>query len=107
MSVILKNMNMPENCGKCFLAGMCGVHSVEEWPDLESIMYNDVIGVDGVRDPDCPLVPVPPHGRLIDADALMKSDRMVGKLMMFGGEYVYTQSEIDRAQTVIPAEEGE
>ena len=50
---------------------------------------------------------VPPHGRLIDADALMKSDRMVGKLMMYGGEYVYTQAEIDRAPTIIPAEEGQ
>lgn len=52
-------------------------------------------------------VPVPPHGRLIDADALMKLDRMVGKLMMYGGEYVYTQAEIDRAPTIIPEEEGE
>ena len=49
-------------------------------------------------------VPVPPHGRCIDADALIKSDSVVGKLMMFGGEYVYTQSEIDRATTIIPAD---
>ncbi len=49
-------------------------------------------------------LPPIPHGRLIDVDALQKSDRMVGKLMMFGGEYVYTQAEIDRAPTVIPAE---
>ena len=38
--------------------------------------------------------------RLIDADALGKTDRPVGKLMMFGGEYVYTQTEIDRAPTI-------
>ena len=50
-------------------------------------------------------VSVPPHGRLIDADALVKSDNMVRKMMMFGGEYVYTQSEIDCAPTIIPAEE--
>ena len=48
---------------------------------------------------------VPPHGRCIDVDALTKSDRLVGKLMMFGGEYVYTQTEIDRAPTILPAEE--
>ena len=52
----------------------------------------------------CPLVELPPHGRLIDADALAMSDRMVGKLMMFGGEYVYTQSEIDNSPTIIEAE---
>lgn len=53
-------------------------------------------------------VPKRPHGRLIDADALATSGRMVGKLMMYGGEYVYAQAEIDRAPTIIPAcEEGE
>lgn len=43
--------------------------------------------------------------RLIDADVLGKTDRPVGKLMMYGGEYVYTQSEVDAAPTIIPAEE--
>ena len=47
---------------------------------------------------------LPPHGRLIDADALTKSDSLVGKMMMFGGEYVYTQTEIDRTPTILEAE---
>jgi len=38
--------------------------------------------------------------RLIDADALGKTNRPIGKLMMFGGEYVYTQTEIDSAPTI-------
>ena len=50
---------------------------------------------------------LPPHGRLIDADALIKLDRMVGKMMMYGGEYVYTQAEIDRSPTIVPASEKE
>lgn len=54
------------------------------------------------------IVPVPPHGRLIDADALPTYDKPIGKMMMFGGEYVYTQTAIDNAPTIIPAsEEGE
>ena len=52
-------------------------------------------------------VPVPDHGRLIDADALPTYDKPIGKMMMFGGEYVYTQTAIDNAPTIIPAEEGE
>lgn len=53
-------------------------------------------------------VPVPPHGRLIDADALPIYDKPIGKMMMFGGEYVYTQTAIDNAPTIIPADkEGE
>lgn len=38
--------------------------------------------------------------RLIDADALEQTDRPIEKLMMFGGEYVYTQTEIDLAPTI-------
>lgn len=48
-------------------------------------------------------VPVPEHGRLIDADALPTYDKPIGKMMMFGGEYVYTQTAIDNAPTIIPA----
>lgn len=50
-------------------------------------------------------ISIPKHGRLIDVDALIKSDRMVGKLMMFGREYVYTQAEIDHAPTIISSSE--
>lgn len=71
MSVIVKNMETPENCGGCRFVGSCGAHGNEEWPDIESIMFNDVIGIDGKRDKDCPLQPLPEkHGRLIDADAM-------------------------------------
>jgi len=52
-------------------------------------------------------VPVPPHGDLIDRDALMKSESPIGKMMMFGGQYVFTENEIKNAPTIIPAEEGE
>ena len=43
---------------------------------------------------------VPAHGRLIDADALEASCFM-------GSSSFYTQSDIDYAQTVIPADVGE
>ena len=49
-------------------------------------------------------VPVPEHGRLIDADALPNYDKPIGKMMMFGGEYVYTQTAIDNAPTILPAD---
>ena len=45
-------------------------------------------------------VPVPEHGRLIDADALEASCFM-------GSSSFYTQSDIDYAPTIISAEEGE
>ena len=74
MSVIVKGMEMPENCGGCRFIGSCGVLGNEEWPDIESIMFNDVIGIDGKRDKDCPLRPLPEkHGRLGDLDELKTS----------------------------------
>lgn len=98
MSILIKGMKMPTDCIFCPMFygawAMCNVLS-------------KTTSAKG-RPDECPLVEIPTHGRLIDADALMKSDRMVGKLMMYGGEYVYTQAEIDRAPTIIPAsEEGE
>ena len=45
-------------------------------------------------------VPVPEHGRLIDADALEASCFM-------GSSSFYTQSDIDYAPTIIPAKDGE
>lgn len=69
------------------------------------------------RRDDCPLVPVPKHGRLIDADAmLMRINHAVMESYMDGVCYgVHPNQEyldllreiIDDAPTVIPAEEGE
>lgn len=49
MSVLIKGMELPKNCDVCPLADtiICGAQG-------------------------CPLIEVPPHGRLIDADALSK-----------------------------------
>lgn len=100
MGVYVFDMEMPRSCNECRFSvnGFCRAS-----PKL-------AVGAamsKRERANYCPLVCVPPHGRLIDADALIKSDSVVGKLMMFGGEYVFTQSEIDRAPTIIPAEPEE
>ena len=102
MGIYIKDMEIPKNCGVCCFAGSCGIHNNnEEWPDLESIMFNDVIGVNGVRDPDCPLVPVPPHGRLIDMDALVSKIRYTDN---FYETPFVTWADIFKAQTVIPTD---
>jgi hypothetical protein len=102
VSILIRGMEMPENCGVCRFAGSCGALNVEEWPDLESIVFNDVIGIDGVRAPGCPLIPVHPHGRLIDGDALAER--------FWDGQCYFTEaikSKLQTAPTIIPAEEGE
>ena len=99
MSVLI-NMEMPTSCWDC---PMC--HSNAEY----DYAYCCVSSADtsGNKIPsDCPLIPVPKHGRLIDADALLKGcERVATKYAT--REYAFSQSALDNAPTVIPAEEGE
>lgn len=61
MSLLIKGMEMPQNCLSCPLQG--GTADCR----LTQKTYNWGLTE---RPSDCPLVPVPTHGRLIDADAL-------------------------------------
>jgi len=97
MSILIKGMEMPKNCWDCPLINTnpcaCKGYSTA----LEHVTD---------RHADCPLVPVPPHGRLIDADALREDWLENGE-----NEYVYDTNafldSLDSAPTIIPAEEGE
>ena len=72
MSVLIKGMEMPTNCADCPLnydQMACAVTWTRWWSDSMVIMNFDS---DKERMPNCPLIEVPtPHGRLIDADALI------------------------------------
>jgi len=48
----------------------------------------------------CPLIPIPDHGRLIDADALMENAQYKGT------HDILTAWDVVAAPTIIPAEEG-
>ena len=61
MGVYIKGMEIPQNCDECPLNSMCGY-------SLHMPLYHTE-----KRHDDCPLIEVPdPHGRLIDADALVE-----------------------------------
>ena len=71
MSVLIPGMEMPDRCFACPMCDTdcCGVSkgSYIEYREVEVDIAID-------HRPDwCPLIPVPPHGRLIDADALKAS----------------------------------
>lgn len=61
MSVYIKGMEMPDSCNHCRFAvdGWCYAYGK---PNVDALANNGVTNW-------CPLVPVTPHGRLIDADA--------------------------------------
>ena len=63
MGVYIKGIEMPKSCRECPLATR-----FFDGEDVCAMLGTYVHDRD--REDDCPLVPVPPHGRLIDADAL-------------------------------------
>ena len=111
MSVLIKGMKMPRSCEYCRFSGVGGLRN-----ERVVCMFtgaNAYMNTAQYLD-DCPLVEVPPHGRLIDADALRElyeeweNDKAAG--IYIDKCHVPTpviRQNIDDAPTIIPAEEGE
>ena len=94
MSILIKGMEMPTSCDFCPIS----LPHVEELGcgfDLEH----------------CPITEVPPHGRLIDADAVISMLEEMAKgypIDSIGGYWISKFSDmLKAAPTIIPAEEGE
>ena len=92
--VLIKGMKMPSKCLFCpcydVEFGKCEVtHKRQSFRAKPS---------------DCPLIPVPPHGRLIDADALFKAFQRAGWYNNADRDEVADAIVLD-APTIIPAKE--
>ena len=99
MSILIKGMEMPKNCKECglYIEGAC---YAKGYRDYRSIM-------DTAKPDDCPLIELPPHGRLIDIKSV--EDR---KFVTVSNDYQRwwngaLESVIDNAPTVIEAEGSE
>ena len=104
MSVLIKGMEMPTSCGDC-KAFVCYKQWAGDMGDCFcGITKNDAKAKE--KNADCPLVPVPPHGRLIDADAL-ENEHMKRAYENFGSYqfHVTATAWINEAPTIIPASE--
>ena len=88
MSVYIKGFKMPESCADCyFFTEDCGGVCVLQ------------------RGKGCPLIPVPDHGRLVDATKLREKE-----FIQKGDAYAVVMSrDIEQAPTIIPEdkEDGE
>ena len=69
MSILIKGMEMPTRCGRCDMR--VPVYDDGIFDHYECCITAAIIDNLGEKMEDCPLVPVPPHGRLIDADAFL------------------------------------
>ena len=83
MSVYIKDMEMPKSCEDCRFCENDGV----PWCCVMRRYIDEI---------SCPLIPVPEHGRLIDADALIATERET-----------FEDYHISEAPTIIPADKEE
>lgn len=99
MSILIKGMKMPKACCEC------GFNHCSQSRDDDTCLLLDkgipqlFVLVD--RLPDCPLVEIPPHGRLIDADKL---ERDIEEYHLSNGKF---QHWVQVQNSIIEAEEGE
>lgn len=109
MSVLIEGMEMPKNCDEC----PCYYETEGAWRNECQVLREECAISEG-RPSWCPLVEIPPHGRLIDADAL--EDRCSRQATdewnkstgtNWGYAYATFESDVEDAPTVIEAEEGE
>lgn len=100
MAVLIEGMEMPKSCYSCPLRKREGINIV--CPVAQERFSVADVNILFYRLDSCPLVPVPPHGRLIDAEKL-KSYWAPDHSRYFDADYfIHT---IDVAQTIIPASE--
>ena len=102
MAVLIKGMEMPKSCAGCYMF----LHGIDMeghlWQEC-ALKERDLDDPFGIGKPDwCPLVEVPPHGRLIDADAL-KDNWTHKDLDLFSQGWGWLR-DLNQAPTVIPAE---
>ena len=105
MSVIVKGVEMPQNCKTCPFSDH------EAWCLIPGDWRERYYCPDDERSEYCPLIELPPHGRMIDADEPMaKISTMMqepdyqheGEGWMVG--LIMARDAIDEAPTVIEAE---
>ena len=106
MSVLIKGMEMPESCHVCEVGNSAQMFGHCPFYDLKT--DQDAWGTQ--RHPDCPLVPVPPHGRLIDTSAKVQTQLYDDEHEEWSDEITMTVEEylgycFNEVPTIIEAEE--
>lgn len=110
MSVLVNGMEMPINCDSCRIMVFEDTNCDPELFCGCPLVFKAHPQGEDHRPDYCPLVPVPPHGRLIDADAL-EQDVQKRLLMCNKNDNQFQKPYeamrvIALAPTIIPAEEG-
>lgn len=108
MSILIKGMEMPHDCDECRL---CAFIPVGDYAINRKCLPLNAKAEITIRRANCPLIEIPPHGRLIDADALEQDAQK--RLLIYNkyGDQFQKPYEVMRAialaPTIISAEEEE
>lgn len=112
MSILIRGMEMPKNCDSC----PCYYETEGAWRNECEVLQREHY-ITNERPDWCPLVELQPHGRLIDADALMAMCGMaIDCYDCPNGEHGWCKRSqdatnickaIEDAPTIIETEEGE
>ena len=113
MGVYIKGMEMPKNCDECWkkFHGFGWVEHDKEWGTFYCKAGKGFCSDIRTK---CPLVRVPPHGRLIDADAvyniflkLAQDEWNLNTNCTWAAGFAEAMEIIENALTVIPEEPEE
>ena len=107
MSILIKDMEMPDRCFACPLCDVIDSEvncAISHGSYIEYREIAEQTAING-RSSDCPLIPVPPHGRLIDADALIAKQQEDADLFNNYYSLLNAVANIANAPTIIPADE--
>ena len=111
--IYIPGMEMPKGCIGCPLCVYCTQPTTlaDESPlsTIELVCFKTKKNVGGGmnRHKDCPLVSVPDHGRLVDADALLENMKKVHDKWKMGEHYTPTSDDeimVMYMPTIIPAD---
>ena len=123
--ILIKGMEMPESCLECpfKLAGDSTTYCLAQTPTMKSLMpvklheirwkkFSNAVEKFRWKEASCPLVPVPPHGDLIDRAELWVEinkicDRRDAGIITDLTCLQQILSAARHATTIIPPEEGE
>ena len=98
MSILIKGMKMPPNCFLCPLSVLNGERLFCELTKDE-VLRSKISS-------DCPLIELPPHGRLIDADKITLTDIDLALCEDYKSLLSLYINKVESAQTIIEAEDG-
>ena len=100
MSILIQGMEMPQNCGECpFIFTSWGI---EYYCHLaESSTSAEYVGREKMA--NCPLIELPPHGRLADLDQMIEDYRDGNHMEIDEGDL----KAISQYKVVIEAEGSE